>query len=129
MAQKILIVEDNPDLSQILALCLNDAGYETSGAGNLAQGISKALAEHPDLIITDLCLPDMTAVDATITLKQDPVTSGIPIVVLTAMTVGQWKNEALKAGIARYLIKPISAPELREAVRILLQPSASLTER
>ena len=66
MAQKILIVEDNSDLSQLLAFYLNDAGYETSRAGNLAQGISKALAERPNLIITDLYLPDMNAVDATI---------------------------------------------------------------
>src|SRR5262245_1023202 len=129
MAQKILIVEDNPDLSQLLAFFLSDAGYETSRAGNLAQGISKAIAEHPDLIITDLQLPDMNAVDATVILKQDPATSGIPIVVLTAMAVGEWKNKALKAGIAKYLIKPISALELTEAVCTLLQPSSSLTER
>ena len=119
MAQKILIVEDNSNLSQLLAFCLNDAGYETSRAGNLAQGISKALAEHPDLIITDLCLPDMTAVDATVILKQDPATSGIPIVVLTAMTFGEWKTKALKEGIAKYLIKPISRTELTEAIRTL----------
>ena len=119
MAQKILIVEDNPDVSRLLAFCLNDAGYETSRAENLAQGISKALAEHPDLIITDLCLPDMTAVDATVILKQDPATSGIPIVVLTAMTVGEWKTKALKAGVAKYLIKPISRTELTEAIRTL----------
>jgi len=119
MAQKILIVEDNSDVSRLLAFCLNDAGYETSRAGNLAQGIGKALAEHPDLIITDLCLPDMTAVDATVILKQDPATSGIPIVVLTAMTVGEWKTKALKAGVVKYLIKPISRTELTEAIRTL----------
>jgi two-component system chemotaxis response regulator CheY len=86
MAQKILIGEDNPDLSQILSFYLSDAGYETSRAGNSAEGISKALAQRPDLIITDLYLPDMNAVDATVIviLKQDPATSGIPIVVLTA---------------------------------------------
>src|SRR5262245_33069485 len=119
MIQKILIVEDNFDLSKLLAFCLNDAGYETSQAGNLAQGISKALAEHPDLIITDLCLPDMTAVDATVILKRDPATSGIPIVVLTAMTFGEWKAKALKAGVAKYLIKPISQTELTETIRTL----------
>src|SRR6476660_4626867 len=120
MAQKILIVEDNSDLSQLLAFYLSDAGYETSRAGNLAQGISKALAERPDLIITDLYRPDMNAVDATVILKQYPATSGIPIVVLTATTLGAWKTKALKAGVAKYLIKPISRVELAEAVRILI---------
>ena len=129
MAQKILIVEDNSDLSQLLAFYLSDAGYETSQAGNLAQGISKDLAERPDLIITDLYLPDMNAVDATVILKQDPATSGIPIVVLTAMTFGEWKTKALKAGVAKYLTKPITPPELTEAVRTLIQPPSFLTER
>jgi DNA-binding response OmpR family regulator len=129
MAQKILIVEDNSDLSQLLAFYLNDAGYEISRAGNSAQGISKALAEQPNLIITDLYLPDINAVDATVILKQDPATSGIPIIVLTAMTFGEWKTKALKAGVAKYLIKPVSPPELTQVVRTLIQQASSLTER
>jgi len=128
MAQKILIVEDSSDLSQLLAFYLSNAGYEISRAGSLALGISKALAERPDLIITDLHLPDMNAVDATVILKQDPATSAIPIVVLTAMTVGEWETKALKAGVAKYLIKPISRSELTEAVCTLLQPASTLTE-
>jgi two-component system, cell cycle response regulator DivK len=128
MTQKILIVEDNSDLSQLLAFYLSNAGYEISRAKNLKQGIRKALAERPDLIITDLYLPDMTAVEATVLLKQDPATSAIPIIVLTAMTVGEWKTKALKAGVAKYLIKPISRAELIEAVRTLVQPASTLTE-
>jgi DNA-binding response OmpR family regulator len=129
MAQKILIVEDNSALAELWAFCLSDAGYETLQAENSAQGISKALAERPDLIITDLYLPDMNAVDATVILKQDPATSGIPIVVLTAMTLGEWKSKALKAGAAKYLIKPVAPLELTEVVRTLIQPPPSLTER
>jgi DNA-binding response OmpR family regulator len=129
MAQKILIVEDNPDLSQFWAFYLSDAGYETSRAGNLTQAISKALAERPDLIITDLNLPDMNAVDATVILKQDPATASIPIVVLTAMAFGDWKTKALKAGAAKYLIKPVAPSELTEVVRTLIQSPSSLTER
>jgi CheY-like chemotaxis protein len=129
MTQKILIVEDNSDLSQLLAFYLSNAGYEISRARSSAEGLNKALAERPDLIITDLYLPDMTAVDATVILKQDPATSGIPIVVLTAMTFGEWKAKALKVGVAKYLTKPITPPELTEAVRTLIQPPSSLTER
>ena len=129
MAQKILIVEDSSDLSQLLASYLSNAGYEISRARNLAEGISKALAERPDLIITDLHLPDMNAVDATVILKQDPATSAIPIVVLTSVTVGEWQTKALKAGAAKYLIMPINRPELTEAVRTLIPPPSSVTER
>jgi len=125
MTQKILIVEDNSDLSQLLAFCLNDAGYEISRAGSLALGVSKALAERPNLIIIDLYLPDMNVVDATLILKQDLATSAIPIVVLTSVTVGDWKTKALKAGVAKYLIKPVSPPELAEVVRSLIQPPSS----
>ena len=124
MAQKILIVEDSSDLSQLLAFYLSNAGYETSRARNLGEGISKALAERPNLIITDLYLPDMNAVEATLILKQDLATAAIPILVLTSKTVGDWKTKALKAGVAKYLIKPISPPELTEAVRTLIQPSS-----
>jgi DNA-binding response OmpR family regulator len=124
MAQKILMVEDNSDLSQLLAFYLRDAGYVISQAGSLALGISKALAERPNLILIDLYLPDMTVVDATLILKQDLATAAIPIVVLTSTTVGDWKAKALKAGVAKYLIKPISPPELTEIVRTLIQPSS-----
>ena len=129
MPQKILIVEDNPDLSELLAISLRSEGYEISLAGNSAQGINKASCDRPDLIITDLYLPDMTAVDAAHELKRNPATAGIPIIVLTAMTIGDWKVRSLKAGVAEYLIKPISRPDLLQVVRKLIQSPSLLTER
>ena len=65
----------------------------------------------------------MNVVDATVILRQDLATAAIPIIVLTSMTVGDWKTRALK-GVAKYLIKPISPPELTEVVRTLIQPSS-----
>jgi CheY-like chemotaxis protein len=128
MARKILIVEDNSDLSEFLTVYLHGLGYNTLQAENSAQGITKALNEKPDLIITDLHLPDMTAVEATTILKSDPVTSAIPIIVLTAMSNGEWKSKALKAGVAEYLVKPIAPPELAKIIDALTQTSAVLTE-
>ena len=104
MAAKILIVEDDSSLAESLTVLLNEAGYETSLATNSGQGIGKALNEHPDLILTDLNLPDMIAVEAITILKKTPFTSGIPIVVLTAETARQLKTKALKAGTAEYLV-------------------------
>jgi two-component system chemotaxis response regulator CheY len=122
MAAKILIVEDNFRLAESMAVCLNEAGYETSWAGNSAQGIRKALREGPDLIITDLNLPDMIATEAITILKNEPTTSGIPVVVLTAESGRQWKTEALKAGAAAYLLKPISPGSLLKVVRRFCRP-------
>jgi two-component system chemotaxis response regulator CheY len=125
MVAKILIVEDNARLAETLAVCLNQAGYETSRAGTSAKGISKALTERPDLILTDLNLPDMNAVNAITILKNNSVTSGIPIVVLTAQNGGQWKGKALKAGAAEYLLKPISPSNLLQVVRRFCRPFPS----
>jgi two-component system chemotaxis response regulator CheY len=125
MAGKILIVEDNSRLAESLAILLNEAGYETSLAKDSGQGIGKALTERPDLILTDLNLPDMNAVEAITILKKIPITSRIPIVVLTAETVRQWKTKALQAGAAEYLLKPISPDDLLNVVRRFCRPTPS----
>ena len=125
MAAKILIVEDNSRLAESMAVCLNEAGYETSWAKNSAQGIRKALRERPDLIITDLHLPDMIGTEAIRILKNEPTTYSIPVVVLTAESGRQWKTKALKAGAAAYLLKPISPGSLLKVVRRFCRPCLS----
>lgn len=122
MAGRILIVEDNSRFAEILAILLNEAGYETSLAKNSGQGIGKALNQRPDLILTDLNLPDMIAVEAITILKKIPITSRIPIVVLTAETARQWKTRALKAGAAEYILKPVSPRDLLQVVRRFCRP-------
>jgi DNA-binding response OmpR family regulator len=122
MARTILIIEDDLPLSDILARFLNNAGYDTSRAENSMQGISKALAERPDLILTDLYLPDMIAVEAIVALKNDPETSDIPVIVLTAEQGREWKHKALKAGAVEYLVKPIALPDLLQLVARFCRP-------
>lgn len=116
---KILIVEDNADLSDLLSVYLAAAGFDTSQAHNSRQ-ITKALAERPDLIITDLHLPDMNTLEAIEILKKDPATSGIPIIVLSATSLGDWRNKALNAGVAEYLVKPTNLPDIEKVIRRLL---------
>jgi DNA-binding response OmpR family regulator len=122
MAGKILVVEDDSRFAEVLAVFLDDAGYETSLAATSGQGIAKALTERPDLILTDLNLPDMTAVEAITILKKIPFTSGIPIIVLTAETARHLKTKALKAGATEYLLKPISPRDLLNVIRRLCRP-------
>jgi DNA-binding response OmpR family regulator len=122
MGGKILIVEDNSRFAEVLAVFLDEAGYETSLAITSGQGIGKALTDRPDLILTDLNLPDMTAVEAITILKKIPFTSGIPIIVLTAETARHLKTKALKAGATEYLLKPISPRDLLNVIRRLCRP-------
>src|SRR5262245_15256762 len=122
MAGKILIVEDNFRFAEVLAANLNEAGYETSWAANSAQGVSKAITELPDLILTELNLPDMIAVEAITILKHIPITSN-PIVVLTADIARRWKTRALKAGAAEYILKPNLARDLLSVVRRFCRPA------
>jgi DNA-binding response OmpR family regulator len=125
MVGKILIIEDDVELSDILARLLNNSGYDTSRAETSMQGISKALAERPDLILTDLHLPDMVAVEAILALKNDANTSDIPVIVLTAEQGKEWKHKALQAGAVEYLVKPISLPDLLQLVTRFCRPLLS----
>jgi DNA-binding response OmpR family regulator len=119
---KILIIEDDLLLSEILATFLNSAGYETSRAESSMHGISKAVAERPDLILTDLHLPDMIAVEAIVKLKNNANTSDIPVIVLTAEQDREWKHKALEAGAVEYFIKPISLADLLQLVATFCRP-------
>ena len=101
MARKILIVEDNSRLAESLATLLNEAGYETSLATNSGQGIGKALTERPDLILTDLNLPDMTAVEAITILKKTPFTSGIPHCCSYRRDCSSMENKSTPSGGSR----------------------------
>ena len=122
MAGKILIVDDNSLFAEILAVLLNETGYETSVAKNSGQAIGKALTERPDLILTDFNLPDMNAVETITILKKSPSISSIPIVILTAETAPQLKTKALRAGAAEYLLKPIAPHDLVNVIRKLCPP-------
>jgi two-component system cell cycle response regulator DivK len=122
--EKILIVEDNPDCREIFTLYLQHMGYQTLAAGNGERSIACSLAEHPDLILIDLSLPDMSGIQAASIIKQNPDTSRIPIVAVTAWDTAIWKEKAIKAGITKYLVKPVSPLILKETIEELTQQSA-----
>ena len=114
MKKKILIVEDNNDSLEILGLRVTKFGYEAIKARNSKEAITYAEAERPDLIFMDMDLPDVDGVKTTAILKQNPKTSHIPVVAITAWI--RWQEKAAKAGIPRYLIKPITPQALKETI-------------
>ena len=96
MTKKILIVEDNKDSREILGLFITKIGHQVIKACNSKEAIICAEAEGPDLIFMDMGLPDVDGVKTTANLKQNPKTSRIPVVALTAWVSELWREKALK---------------------------------
>ena len=116
MKKKILIVEDNKDSLEILGLRVTAIGYQVIKARNSKEAITYAEAEGPDLIFMDMGLPDVDRVKTTATLKQNPKTSRIPVVALTAWMSELWREKASKVGIVSYVLKPVSPQTLKETI-------------
>ncbi|HEU0047230.1 MAG TPA: response regulator [Nitrososphaera sp.] len=125
MKKKILIVEDNEDSLEILGLRATAIGYQVIKARNSKEAIAFAEAEGPDLIFMDMELPDADGIKTTATLKQNPKTSHIPVVALTAWMCELWREKALKVGIVSYLLKPVSPQTLKQTIEKFTNGSPS----
>ena len=116
MKKKILIVEDNKDSREILGLFITKIGCQVIKAKNSNEAIAFAEAEGPDLIFMDMELPDVDGTKTTAILKQNPKTSHIPVVALTAWMSELWREKASKVGIETYLLKPVSPQTLKHTI-------------
>jgi two-component system, cell cycle response regulator DivK len=116
LKRKILIVEDNKDSSEILGLFITKIGHHPIKAKNSKEAITIVEAEQPDLIFMDMELPDVDGVKTTAMLKQNPKTSRIPVVALTAWMSTLWQEKAERVGITTYLLKPVSPQTLKQTI-------------
>lgn len=107
----VLIVEDNPDMQNYLHDLL-DQDYECLVAGNGQDGLEVALEQVPDLVVTDVMMPEMDGYELTQTLKEDQRTSHIPIIMLTARSDQESRLKGLRERADDYLIKPFDDEEL-----------------
>ena len=107
----VLIVEDNADVVHYLALCLKDQ-YDLKIAMDGQEGINTAIETIPDLIVSDVMMPEKDGFELCETLKKDERTSHIPIVLLTAKADAESRLAGLRRGADAYLAKPFSKPEL-----------------
>jgi CheY-like chemotaxis protein len=116
MNKKILIVEGNSDSREILGLFITKLGHQVIKACNSKEAIAYAEAETPDLIFMDIDLPHIDGVKTTGMLRQNPRTSHIPVVAITAWISALWQEKASKVGIKTYLLKPITPQTLKETI-------------
>ncbi len=123
MKKKILIVEDNPDLIDILHLQLKNQGYDTVQAMNGKQAVDMATAQLPDLILMDIILPVLNGYQATRLIRQNPKTHSIPILAVTAKITIADKKECLQSGCNDHIAKPFTTKELVSRIEKLLKSS------
>ncbi len=112
--KKVLVVEDHPDMRKLLSLELQVMGFEPITAGGGKEGVEKAIAEKPQLVLLDICMPDMDGRDAARILRGNPDTKDIPIIAETALSDRQDLKSCLDAGCNAYLVKPFTYNDLEE---------------
>lgn len=121
MAEKILIVEDEPDILRLIEFNLKAAGYTTLRAMTGRDALEKARLERPNLVLLDLMLPDIRGTEVCMQLKGDPKTAHIPVVMLTAKSEEVDRVVGFELGADDYITKPFSSRELTLRVRAILR--------
>lgn len=118
MPKKILVVDDEPKITEICQAYLKSAGFETLIASNGMEGLAAARAEKPDLVVLDLMLPEMDGLDVCRKLRRE---SDVPIIMLTARVEETDKLIGLELGADDYITKPFSPRELVARVKVVLR--------
>src|SRR5881409_1410389 len=119
--RKILIIEDEQDVADLLALNLRKTGYRVSTAADSASGLQKARDDRPDFIILDLMLPRMSGLEVCKILKSDTATSHTPILMLTARAEEIDRIVGLEFGADDYVTKPFSPREVVLRIRAIFR--------
>ncbi len=114
---KILLVEDNEMNRDMLSRRLQRKGFEVVVAVDGQEGVDKATSDKPDLILMDMSLPVLDGWQATRKIKDDPATSSIPVIALTAHAMSDDRQKTLEAGCDDYDTKPVELPRLLEKIQ------------
>ena len=122
MPKKILVVDDYQDVRTLLARSLAARGYEIVEVSSGAEAVQKALSDKFDIIIMDLGLPGMTGIDTTRELKKHSTTAHVPIVGYSGLSLRRIKARALQAGMAAFLLKPVSLQIIQEVIEKYILP-------
>jgi two-component system phosphate regulon response regulator PhoB len=124
MRPKILIVEDEAAIRQMVCMALSQENYECLEAADTTQAQAKILETIPDLLLLDWMLPGLSGVEYAHRLRAEKLTQDIPIIMLTARTEEEDKVRGLQSGVDDYITKPFSMRELMARIKALLRRAA-----
>lgn len=111
---KILYVEDDPDISKFMMEILDKISMKTTAAANGKEALEAFKKDEPDLVITDLRMPEMTGMELSAEIKK--INEKTPVIILSAHNESEYIENALSLGLDRYLIKPVDVDKLIEAI-------------
>jgi two-component system phosphate regulon response regulator PhoB len=119
--KRILIIEDEQDLADLLAFNLEKEGFITSCAFDGNAGLAAARAEHPDLVVLDLMLPGIMGTELCKALRKDPRTARIPVLMVTAKSDEIDRVVGFEVGADDYIVKPFSMREICLRIKAILR--------
>ena len=128
MAAEILVVEDEPDIRNLIVLHLAREGFRCRTAKSGAEALREARATKPDLVILDLMLPEIDGLEVCRRLRGDSATAAMPIIMLTAKADEVDRVVGLEMGADDYVVKPFSPKELIARVRAVLRRARAVAE-
>jgi len=117
---KILVVEDEKDVRELICYNLDKGGYETDTAFTGQMALEKAIDDKPDLILLDIMLPEIDGLEVCYNLKNNGETKSIPVVMLTAKSSEEDINKGLEMGADGYITKPFSIRDLMTHIQTIL---------
>jgi len=121
MSRKILVVEDEAAIREMISFALEQNGFNAIEAGDIEQALTKIHEPYPDLILLDWMLPGGTGVSLAKKLKQNEYTRNIPIIMLTARSDEDDKVKGFDAGVDDYVTKPFSPKELIARIKAVIR--------
>lgn len=122
-SSKLLIIEDESAIRDMICFALSPAGFDMIEAGSIIEAEKKLISHRPDLILLDWMLPGMSGMDFAKKLKKNPLTHDIPIIMLTARAEEENKIKGLDIGADDYITKPFSPRELIARIKTVLRRS------
>ncbi|MEO7105157.1 MAG: response regulator, partial [Rhodoferax sp.] len=126
MSRRIVIAEDDSDIRSNVALLLTLEGYEVWTAANGFDALQLVREHLPDIVLSDVMMPEMTGHELVLALRADPLTAHIPTVLLTAKADRSDVREGMNLGANDYLIKPFQREELLDCLRAQVDKAAAL---
>ncbi len=122
---RILAVDDEPNIVRLIQVNLERDGYTVETASNGAQALAKIRQSRPDLLVSDVMMPEMDGFELLANIRRDPMLNDLPVIMLTAKAQDRDVMEGYTRGADMYLTKPFNPMELKQFVKRIL---ASATE-